>query len=102
MGVTSGAGPIAGLYGAIFVGLFATLFGGIPAQISGPTGPMTVVMALIFTQYTSLYPEDPAIGAALAFTVVTMGGLFQIGFGLLRLGRFVELVPDSVVSDFMS
>jgi|GEM_PF-4274866 len=63
---------------------------------------MTVVMALIFTQYTSLYPEDPAIGAALAFTVVIMGGLFQIGFGVLRLGRFIELVPDSVVSGFMS
>jgi MFS superfamily sulfate permease-like transporter len=45
-GVSSGAGPIAGLYGAIFVGLFAALFGGTPSQISGPTGPMTVVMAL--------------------------------------------------------
>jgi len=61
MGVTSGAGPIAGLYGAIFVSFFAALFGGTPAQVSGPTGPMTVVMALIFTQYTSLYPEDSAI-----------------------------------------
>ncbi len=102
MGITSGAGPIAGLYGAIFVGFFAALFGGTPAQVSGPTGPMTVVMALIFTQYTSLYPEDPATGATLAFTVVIMGGLFQIGFGVLRLGRFVELVPDSVVSGFMT
>lgn len=102
MGVTSGAGPIAGLYGAVFVGFFAALFGGAPGQVSGPTGPMTVVMALIFTQYTSLYPEDPATGAALAFTVVMMGGVFQIGFGVLRLGRFVELVPHSVVSGFMS
>lgn len=102
MGVTSGAGPIAGLYGAIFVGFFAALFGGTPTQVSGPTGPMTVVMALIFTRYTTLYPEDPATGAALAFTVVMLGGLFQIGFGILRLGRFVELVPASVVSGFMS
>ena len=45
MGVASGVGPIAGLYGAIFVGLFAALLGGTPAQVSGPTGPMTVVMA---------------------------------------------------------
>jgi len=102
MGVTSGAGPIAGIYGAIFVGFFAALFGGTPAQVSGPTGPMTVVMALIFTQYTTLYPEDPATGAALAFTVVIMGGLFQIAFGLLRIGKFIELVPHPVVSGFMS
>lgn len=72
-GVSSGAGPIAGIYGAIFVGFFAALFGGTPAQVSGPTGPMTVIMALIFTQYTAMFPDDPAHGAALAFTVVIMG-----------------------------
>ena len=72
-GVSSGAGPIAGMYGAIFVGLFAALFGGTSAQISGPTGPMTVVMAATFTQYTAY---DPVSGPALAFTVVMMGGLF--------------------------
>jgi len=48
-GVASGLGPIAGLYGAIAVGFFAALFGGTPAQVSGPTGPMTVVMAVIVT-----------------------------------------------------
>ena len=102
MGVASGAGPIAGIYGAIFVGFFAAIFGGTPAQVSGPTGPMTVVMALIFTQYTALFPADPATGAALAFTVVMMGGLFQILFGFLRIGKFIEFVPHPVVSGFMS
>lgn len=102
MGVASGAGPIAGIYGAIFVGFFAAIFGGTPAQVSGPTGPMTVVMALIFTQYTALFPEAPATGAALAFTVVMMGGLFQIIFGFLRIGKFIEFVPHPVVSGFMS
>jgi SulP family sulfate permease len=102
MGVSSGAGPIAGIYGAIFVGFFAALFGGTPAQVSGPTGPMTVVMAMIFTHYTAMFPNDPAHGAALAFTVVILGGLFQIGFGLLRIGKFIELVPHPVVSGFMS
>ena len=101
-GVSSGAGPIAGLYGAIFVGLFAALFGGTPAQISGPTGPMTVVMAAIFTQYTSMFPGDPAQGAAIAFTVVIMGGAFQILFGGLRLGQYVSMVPHPVISGFMS
>ena len=102
MGVASGVGPIAGMYGAIFVGLFAALFGGTPAQVSGPTGPMTVVMAAIFIQYTGMFPDDPAQGAALAFTVVMMGGLFQIAFGFLKLGKFIELVPHPVVSGFMS
>jgi SulP family sulfate permease len=102
MGVASGVGPIAGMYGAIFVGFFAALFGGTPAQVSGPTGPMTVVMAAIFIQYTGMFPDDPAQGAALAFTVVMMGGLFQIVFGLLKLGRYIELVPHPVVSGFMT
>lgn len=102
MGVASGAGPIAGIYGAIFVGFFAAILGGTPAQVSGPTGPMTVVMALIFTQFTSMFPNDPQMGAAIAFTVVVMGGLFQIGFGLLKIGKYIELVPHPVVSGFMS
>lgn len=102
MGVASGAGPIAGIYGAIFVGFFAALIGGTPAQVSGPTGPMTVVMALIFTEYTAMFPGNPEYGAALAFTIVVMGGLFQIGFGILKIGKFIELVPHPVVSGFMS
>ncbi|MCK5481080.1 MAG: SulP family inorganic anion transporter, partial [Gammaproteobacteria bacterium] len=102
MGVASGVGPIAGLYGAIFVGFFAALLGGTPAQVSGPTGPMTVVMAAIFIQYTGMFPDDPGQGAALAFTVVVLGGLFQIVFGVLRLGKYIELVPHPVVSGFMS
>ncbi len=95
-------GPIAGLYGAIFVGFFAALLGGTPAQVSGPTGPMTVVMAAIFVQYTGMFPDDPLQGAALAFTVVVLGGLFQIAFGLLKIGKYIELVPHPVVSGFMS
>jgi sulfate permease, SulP family len=102
MGVASGVGAIAGMYGAIFVGLFAALFGGTPAQVSGPTGPMTVVMAAIFTQYTAMYPDNPAYGAALSFAVVILGGFFQVCFGLLKFGKFVELVPLPVVSGFMS
>jgi SulP family sulfate permease len=93
-GVASGAGPVAGLYGAIFVGFFAALFGGTPAQISGPTGPMTVVMAGVITQYGN----EPAM----AFTVVMLAGLFQILFGVLKLGRYISLVPFPVISGFMS
>lgn len=101
-GVSSGAGAIAGIYGAIFVGFFAALFGGTPAQVSGPTGPMTVVMALIFTKFTGMYPDSPATGIALAFTVVMLGGLFQILFGVLKIGKYINLVPHPVTSGFMS
>jgi SulP family sulfate permease len=98
-GVSSGAGPIAGLYGAIFVGFFAAIFGGTPSQVSGPTGPMTVVMAAIFTEYVAL---DPVQGPMLAFTIVMMGGLFQILFGVLRIGTYINYVPQPVISGFMS
>lgn len=98
-GKTSGAGPIAGLYGAIFVGFFAALFGGTKSQVSGPTGPMTVVMAGIFTHYVSL---DPTMGPAYAFTVVMLGGLMQIGMGVFRLGGYINYVPAPVLSGFMS
>ena len=46
-GVASGAGAEAGLYGAILVGLFASLFGGSPTFMSEPTGPMTVVFTAV-------------------------------------------------------
>ncbi|MEO1620696.1 MAG: SulP family inorganic anion transporter [Cyanobacteria bacterium J06632_3] len=98
-GVSSGAGATAGLYGAIAIGFFAALFGGTPSQISGPTGPMTVVMATVFTGLIAKYPDN---GVELAFTVVMLGGLFQIGFGLLRLGEYITLMPYTVISGFMS
>ena len=93
-GVASGAGPLAGLYGAIFVGFFAAVFGGTPSQVSGPTGPMTVVMAATITQFS----HEPAM----AFTVVMMGGVLQMLFGFAGIGRFIKLVPYPVVSGFMS
>jgi SulP family sulfate permease len=98
-GVASGAGAEAGLYGAILVGLFASLFGGSPTLISEPTGPMTVIFTAVIAK---LIASDPANGMAMAFTVVVMAGMFQILFGVLRLGKYVTLMPYSVVSGFMS
>jgi len=98
-GVASGAGPAAGLYGAVLVGFFAALFGGTPTLISEPTGPMTVVMTAIIAK---LVADDPENGMAMAFTVVMLAGVFQIIFGLLRLGRYVTLMPYTVISGFMS
>lgn len=93
-GVASGVGPIAGLYGAIAVGFFAAVFGGTPAQVSGPTGPMTVVMAAVVATHAGNLGE--------AFAIVFLGGLFQLVLGVLRVGRFVSYTPYSVVSGFMT
>ncbi|MBP0000359.1 MAG: SulP family inorganic anion transporter [Cyanobacteria bacterium SID2] len=98
-GVASGAGAVAGLYSAALIGFFASLFGGTPTLISGPTGPMTVVMAAVITNLAADSPED---GLVMAFTVVMLGGVFQILFGALRLGKYVTLMPYTVISGFMS
>lgn len=93
-GVISGAGAIAGLYGAIATGFFAAVFGGTPAQISGPTGPMTVVMSTVIAMHANSLGE--------AFTIVMIGGVIQLLFGALRLGKYITYTPYSVVSGFMT
>ncbi len=98
-GVASGAGPVAGLYGAVLVGLFAALFGGTPTLISEPTGPMTVVMTAVIANLIAANPEQ---GMAMAFTVVMLAGVFQILFGVLRLGKYVTMMPYTVISGFMT
>ncbi|MDF4329872.1 SulP family inorganic anion transporter [Vibrio parahaemolyticus] len=98
-GVASGAGAEASLWGAIMVGLFASLFGGSNTLISEPTGPMTVIMTAVLTSMMAKYPET---GMAMTFTVVMMAGAFQILLGTLKMGKYVTLMPYSVISGFMS
>ena len=98
-GVASGAGAIAGLYGAVCVGFFAALFGGTPTLISEPTGPMTVVMTAVVASLTATNPE---LGLPMAFTVVMLAGIFQILFGIFKMGKYITLMPYSVISGFMS
>jgi len=93
-GEASGAGPIAGLWGAIILGFFAPLFGGTGAQISGPTGPMVVVFAGAFSSLSG--------DLSLVFAAVVLAGLLQISFGVFKLGQYIRLVPYPVVSGFMS
>ncbi|GJL60510.1 MAG: anti-sigma factor antagonist [Nitrospirales bacterium] len=93
-GVASGAGAAAGLYGAIFVGFFAALFGGTPAQASGPTGPMTVVFAGLLVEM--------ADNLQLVYTTVILGGVVLIAMGMLGIGRYIRLMPYPVISGFMS
>lgn len=93
-GEASGAGPIAGLWGAIFVGFFASLFGGTGTNVSGPTGPMVVVFAGVFAELSG--------NPTLVFGAVVLAGLLQILFGITKLGQYIKLVPYPVISGFMS
>ena len=98
-------GAIYGLYGAIITGFLAALFGGTPAQVSGPTGPMSVTVAGVVSSLAAVgTSRELSQGDMLAMVMaaVVLGGLLQILMGVLRLGRYITLVPYSVVSGFMS
>lgn len=100
-GVQSGMGAIAGLYGAIALGIFAALFGGTKTQISGPTGPMAVVASAIIAGEVALYGSlDAALGTIVATFV--LAGVFQIVMGLSGIGQYIRYMPYPVISGFMS
>ena len=96
-----GAGAAAGLWGAVIIGLVASLFGGTPTLISEPTGPMTVVFTSVVISFSSS-AESPEKALAMAFGVGVLAGVFQILFGLFRLGRYITMMPYTVISGFMS
>ncbi|MCP4054960.1 SulP family inorganic anion transporter [Mesoflavibacter sp. CH_XMU1422-2] len=100
-GVQSGLGAIAGLYGAIAVGIFAAIFGGTATQASGPTGPMTVVSAALVAASIEI---TGSLEAAMPIIILTflLGGIFQIVFGFLNIAGYVKYFPYPVVSGFMS
>lgn len=102
-GVQSGLGAAAGLYGAIILGFLAAIFGGTPSQISGPTGPMTVVSAATVAFFISQAPDgniQTVLGAIIACFV--LAGIFQILMGVLRIGALIKFIPYPVISGFMS
>jgi SulP family sulfate permease len=94
-------GAIAGLYGAIAIGIVAALFGGTPTQISGPTAPMTVVSAVVIIDAIAF---AGGLDAALPIIIATffLAGLIELLFGVFRIGRYIRYIPYSVVSGFMS
>lgn len=91
-GVASGLGPAAGIYGAIITGILAAMFGGTSLQITGPTAPVTVLIATVVGDQ----------GALFAFGVIVLAGIFQIIFGLIKLGQLIEFLPYPVISGFMT
>ena len=98
-GVASGLGPAAGLYGAIALGIIAALLGGTPVQISGPTGPMTLVVTSLVAAHTL---PSGAVDLRSLVGVLVLTGLVQVGLGMARLGAYIRYVPYPVISGFMT
>ena len=101
-GLQSGMGAISGLYGAIAIGIIAAWFGGTPTQISGPTGPMTVVSAVVVSKAIESHGGslESALGSIIAIFV--LAGVFQILLGVFKIGQYIRYMPYPVVSGFMS
>jgi sulfate permease, SulP family len=100
-GVQSGMGAIAGLYGAIAIGFFASLFGGTPTQISGPTGPMTVVSAVVIAEAILITGSFEASIPIIIGSFV-LCGLVQIALGVIGVGKYIKYMPYPVLSGFMT
>ena len=101
-GVSSGLGPSAGLYGAIFVSFFAALFGGTPTQISGPTAPMTAVSMVFIAEMLANFDGDVSKALPTILAVFLLAGLIQIILGFIGLGKYIRYIPYPVVSGFMT
>ncbi len=93
-GVLSGLGPVAGLYGAVAVGIFASLFGGTRGFVYGPNTAVTVTMGVVVAEYADSLEEAATIGI--------LAGLIQMVFGLLGLGRYASYVPTSLTAGFFT
>lgn len=100
-GVQSGMGAIAGLYGAMMLGCFAAIFGGTASQISGPTGPMTVVSAMVIATAIEVSGSLQA-GMGIIIASFLLAGGFQIVFGMLKIGKYIRYIPYPVLSGFMT
>ncbi len=88
----AGVDPLVGLYAAFMVGLLASIFGGRPGMISGATGAMAVVMVALVADH----------GVEYLFAAVVLTGLIQISAGILKLGKFIRIVPHPVMLGFVN
>lgn len=100
-GVQSGMGAVAGMYGAIILGFFASLLGGTPCQVSGPTGPMTVISSLAIATMVAKYGSlEAALPSILIIFMLT--GVVQVILGFMKIGQIVRYIPYPVISGFMT
>ena len=101
-------GALAGLYAFIIAGFLASIFGGTPSQISGPTAPMAVVITAFIARFT-MDAELANLGVSAAEALLLMvaatillAGLFQIVLGVVGGGRLIKYIPFPVVSGIMN
>ena len=97
----AGVSPIVGLYGAFMMGLITSVFGGRPGMISGATGAMAVVMVHLVREGNELGGTDMA-GLQYLFATLLLAGIIQISAGVFRLGKFVRMIPRSVMMGFVN
>jgi len=97
----AGVSPIVGLYGAFMMGFVTSIFGGRPGMISGATGAMAVVMVHLVKEGNQL-ANDSSAGLQYLFFTLLLVGIIQVGAGLLRLGKFVRMIPHSVMMGFVN
>lgn len=96
-------GAVAGLTGAMMLGFFASLFGGTPSQISGPTGPMTVISATLISSVWAASGSHSINTVVISMAMAAiLCGVFQILFGILKIGKYIRYIPYPVLSGFMS
>jgi len=88
----AGVEPLVGLYAAFMMGLLAAIFGGRPGMISGATGAMAVVMVALVAEH----------GVEYLFAAVVLTGIIQIGSGVLKIGKYIRIVPYPVMLGFVN
>ena len=102
----AGVDPLVGLYGAFMMGIITALFGGRPGMISGATGAMAVVMVHLIKKGNDvgLALETPIdnLGLQWLFITLLLVGFIQILAGVLKLGKFVRLIPHPVMMGFVN
>lgn len=98
----AGVSPVVGLYGAFMMGIVTSIFGGRPGMISGATGAMAVVMVSLVKEGNALGLPAENLGLQYLFATLILAGVIQAAVGFLRLGKFVRLIPHSVMMGFVN
>ena len=98
----AGVDPLVGLYAAFMIGLITAIFGGRPGMISGATGALAVVMVSLVAQGNAMGEPGEELGLYYLLATVILMGAIQVGVGLLRLGKFVRLIPHPVMMGFVN